>query len=104
MSACVSQYVLKVCGRCDLCYAFEHADQSWRHKLKIIDRKTFAQTASRIAEHARLHRLDQVSVILHDREPLLLGTDQLRDLLHTLRPVIGSVTRLELKIHTNAVR
>ncbi len=40
MSASISQYVLKVCSRCDLacdhCYVYEHADQSWQAKPKII--------------------------------------------------------------------
>jgi uncharacterized protein len=36
----ISQYVLKVAGRCDLacnhCYVYEHADQSWRVKPKFM--------------------------------------------------------------------
>jgi uncharacterized protein len=107
MSACVSQYVLKVCSRCDLscdhCYVYEHADQSWQHKPKIITGPTVAQAARRISEHARLRRLGQVSVVLHGGEPLLLGRDRLRDVLRTLRSAIDPVTRLDLMLHTNGV-
>ena len=43
MPTYVSQYVLKVCGRCDLacdhCYVYEHVDQSWRRKPKVMARK-----------------------------------------------------------------
>jgi uncharacterized protein len=107
MSACISQYVLKVCGRCDLscdhCYVYEHADQSWQRKLIAITGATVAQAAARISEHAHLHELSQVAVVLHGGEPLLLGYDRMRDVLHTLRSVIDPVTRLRLTIHSNGV-
>jgi uncharacterized protein len=108
MPTCVGQYVIKVCGRCDLacdhCYVYEHADQTWRHKPKVMADETVARAASRISEHARRHRLARVSVVLHGGEPLLLGHDRLRGLLHTLRSVIDPVTRLSLVLHTNGVR
>ena len=108
MSVPVSQYVLKVCGRCDLacdhCYVYEHADQSWRAKPKTIAAATARQAARRISEHARTHRLNQVHVVLHGGEPLLLGQDELREVISTLRSLIDPVTRLDLKIHTNGVR
>jgi uncharacterized protein len=107
MSASVSQYVLKVCGRCDLacdhCYVFEHADRSWRHKPKVIAPETVAEAARRISEHAERHLVAQVSVVLHGGEPLLLGRERLTGLLSTLRSVIDPVTRLTLTVHTNGV-
>jgi uncharacterized protein len=107
MPAYVSQYVLKVCGRCDLacdhCYVYEHADQSWRHKPKVMAPETVAQAARRISEHASRHLLGWVSLVLHGGEPLLLGHERLRSLLFTLRSVIDPVTRLALTVHTNGV-
>src|SRR5512146_560162 len=104
----VSQYVLKVCSRCDLacnhCYDYEHADQSWRVKPKFITEATVSQAASRISEHAKVHALDMVHVVLHGGEPLLLGHDGLRMVLGQLRSVIDPVTQLDLRIHTNGVR
>src|SRR5438093_3145823 len=104
MSPSVSQYVLKVCSRCDLacdhCYVYEHADQSWRDKPRIIAEATVAQAARRIAEHAGLHRLDEVHVVLHGGEPLLLGHEGLRGVISTLRSLVDQVTRLDLRIHT----
>src|ERR1700722_18696823 len=107
MPTYVSQYVLKVCGRCDLacdhCYVYEHVDQSWRRKPKVMAPETVAQAARRISEHAHRHRLARVSVVLHGGEPLLLGHERLRSLLFTLRSVIDPVTRLGLTVHTNGV-
>jgi uncharacterized protein len=104
----VSQYVLKVHSRCDLacdhCYVYEHADQSWRVKPRAISLATADTAARRIAEHAAAHRLPRVSVILHGGEPLLLGRTAMRSVLSALVTRITPVTRLDLRIHSNAVR
>src|ERR1700704_5963793 len=51
------QFVLKVHSRCDLacdhCYVYEHADQSWRARPKVIAADTVALAGDRIADHAR---------------------------------------------------
>ena len=108
MSLSVSQYVVKVCGRCDLacdhCYVYEHADQSWRIKPKSIDAETLGQAAWRIRQHAEAHQLDRVHVVLHGGEPLLLGRDGLHEVISALRSTIDPVTRLDLRIHTNGVQ
>jgi uncharacterized protein len=107
MSAYVSQYVLKVCSRCDLacdhCYVFEHADQSWRHKPKVMAVETVVQAARRISEHAEQHRLAQVSVVIHGGEPLLVGPERMRGVIGALRSAIDPVTKLVLTVHTNGV-
>src|SRR5260370_3492131 len=104
-AASVSQYVLKVHSRCDLscdhCYVYQHADQSWRVKPRALAEVTAGQAASRIAEHAGLHQLDEVHVVLHGGEPLLLGHDRLQKLPGALRSSIDPVTRLDLPVHTN---
>src|ERR1700729_995821 len=107
MPVSISQYVLKVCSRCDLacdhCYVYEHADQSWLAKPKIITGATVRQAARRISEHAEIHQLNEVYVVLHGGEPLLLGRDGLHEVIGALRSLIDPVTRLDLRIHTNGV-
>jgi uncharacterized protein len=104
----VSQYVLKVQSRCDLscdhCYVYEHADQSWRGKPQAILLSTVETAAGRIAEHAAVHRLPRVHVILHGGEPLLLGRETMREVLAVLSAHITPVTQLDVRIHTNGVR
>ncbi len=108
MSASISQYVLKVHGRCDLacdhCYVYEHADQSWRGKPRAIAPATADAAAIRIAEHAAAHGLAEVSMVLHGGEPLLLGRDRMHEVLATLDARITQVTKLDLRVHTNGVR
>lgn len=102
------QFVLKVCSRCDLacdhCYVYEHADQSWRGRPKVMSDETIIRTAERIAEHVQDHALPQVRVILHGGEPLLAGAARLSWVCETLRREVGKACRLDLRIHTNGVQ
>jgi uncharacterized protein len=102
------QFVLKVCSRCDLacdhCYVYEHADQSWRSRPRVMSERTVTMAAQRIAEHARRHALAQVRVVLHGGEPLLAGLARLRWTCAELRRVIEGACRLDLRIHTNGVQ
>jgi uncharacterized protein len=102
------QFVLKVHSRCDLactyCYVYEHADQSWAGKPRILDQRTTTQAAFRIAEHARTHGLGSVRVVLHGGEPLLLGPSRMLEVIETLaKAAAGAGVRLDLRIHTNGV-
>jgi uncharacterized protein len=101
------QFVLKVHSRCDLacdhCYVYEHADQSWRGRPKELTSSAAAQISRRVAEHAAAHRLPEVRIVLHGGEPLLLGPRRMRETLAALHAAISPVTKLDLRIHTNAV-
>jgi len=102
------QLVLKIHSRCDLacdhCYVYEHADRSWKARPKVMAEETAARTARRLADHARSHQLDSVSVILHGGEPLLAGPARIRDICAELRTTVGAVTDLDLAVHTNGVQ
>ncbi len=103
----LSQFVLKMHSRCDLacdhCYVFEHADQSWRGRPKVISGEILELAARRIADHARAHRLDTVHVVLHGGEPLLAGRAGLRRAAENLQTALSGVCALDLRIHTNGV-
>ncbi|MDG4759426.1 FxsB family cyclophane-forming radical SAM/SPASM peptide maturase [Micromonospora sp. WMMD710] len=99
--------MLKVHSRCDLrcdhCYVYEHADQTWRGRPVRMAPATVRAAAKRIAEHAREHELPVVHVVLHGGEPLLLGAAGLREVLAELRAAITPWTRLDLRMQTNGV-
>ncbi|MER5884984.1 FxsB family cyclophane-forming radical SAM/SPASM peptide maturase [Streptomyces sp. NPDC001941] len=103
----LTQFVVKVASRCDLkcdhCYVYEHADTSWRGRPRFISDKALAQTADRIAEHARTHRLSAVHVVLHGGEPLLYGRDGLRRAATEFSRALDGVCALDLRLHTNGV-
>ena len=95
------QFVLKVHSRCDLacdhCYVYEHADQSWRGKPKVISAEVVAQAGVRIAEHARGHSLPGVRIILHGGEPLLAGAEWLAGLVGSLRSQVPAQVHVALQ-------
>ncbi|MFC4586110.1 FxsB family cyclophane-forming radical SAM/SPASM peptide maturase [Sphaerisporangium corydalis] len=101
------QFVLKVTSRCDLacdhCYVYEHADQSWRRRPKVMARETVAMAADRMAEHARAHALRTIHVILHGGEPLLAGHERLEETIVRLRDAVRGICELDLRVHTNGV-
>ena len=103
----LSQFVLKVHSRCDLacdhCYVYQGPDQSWRGRPKAMPDAVIGQAARRIAEHAALHRLPVVHVVLHGGEPLLAGVARLRRVATELRSALHGVCDLDLRIHTNGV-
>lgn len=102
------QFVLKVHSRCDLacryCYVYEHADQSWSRRPKVISEETVAWVATRLGEHAKAHALSSMHVILHGGEPLLAGPARLRKICATLRDALTPMTDLDVRIHTNGVQ
>jgi uncharacterized protein len=106
------QFVIKVHSRCDLacdhCYMYESLDQGWRRQPMVMSLETASAVARRIAEHAAQGAgLDLVRVVLHGGEPLLAGVDRLREIIEALRAPLLALPkppRLDLRIHTNAVR
>ena len=101
------EFVVKIHSRCDLacdhCYVYEAADQSWRGRPLAMPDEVISQTARRIAEHAKSHRLDGVQVVLHGGEPLLAGPVRLQHVITELETALRGVCDLDLRIHTNGV-
>src|SRR5580693_6079276 len=101
------EFVVKVHSRCDLscdyCYMYEMADQSWRDQPRRMSAEVAEQTAARIAEHARAHRVRTVDLILHGGEPLLAGHEIIASLVRATREAAGSAVQVNARIQTNAV-
>ena len=101
------QFVLKVHSRCDLacdhCYMYQHADQSWRSRPRVMTPATATQAAMRIAEHVRTHSVTKTCIVLHGGEPLLAGHKRLADIAFTLRIMLDTECDVDLRIHTNGI-
>ncbi|MFC5663624.1 FxsB family cyclophane-forming radical SAM/SPASM peptide maturase [Kitasatospora misakiensis] len=104
----ITQFVLKVHSRCDLacdhCYVYEHADTGWRSRPRAVGDAVLARVAERIGEHAAVHGLTGVRVVLHGGEPLLAGPEVFRRAVERLRAALPEVCELDLRVHTNGVR
>ncbi|MFE7723305.1 FxsB family cyclophane-forming radical SAM/SPASM peptide maturase [Nocardia rhizosphaerihabitans] len=102
----VREFVLKVQSRCNLdcdyCYVYHLADQSWRGQPRRMSPEVVTALADRLAEHARAHNLDYVTVRLHGGEPLLGGPDSLVEVVSILRSRLAPC-RLVVSVQTNGV-
>lgn len=103
----IRQFLFKVFTRCNLncdyCYVYELADQSWRDKPGIMSPEVIAAASARIAEHAKRHGLDEVRIILHGGEPLLVGAHFLEHLTTVIRESLPPTTRVGFGMQTNGV-
>jgi uncharacterized protein len=101
------EFIVKVHSRCDLscdyCYMYEMADQSWRRQPRAMPGEIADLAARRIAEHARSHGLDRVTLILHGGEPLLAGRDLITRLITEARRQAGPGITVDASVQTNAV-
>lgn len=101
------QFILKVHSRCDLrcdyCYIYEHADQSWREQPRRMSLHTVDQTARRIAEHVERNRQDSIELVLHGGEPLLAGAELLAYAVTRIRSAVPG-THVRATIQTNGLR
>lgn len=98
-----SQFILKIHSRCNLsctyCYVYEMADRGWPNLPKRMDPAIVQTVVERIAEHARVHDLPSVDVILHGGEPLLAGTEWLTGLARSLHAAVPA--QVNIGVQTN---
>lgn len=101
------QFVLKVHSRCDLacdhCYMYQHVDQSWRSRPRVMTVATATRAAARIAEHVGAHGVAEIGIVLHGGEPLLAGHERLAEIARALRAVLDAHCVVDLRIHTNGI-
>jgi uncharacterized protein len=102
------EFVVKVAGRCDLdcdyCYMFTMGDKNWRDRPTLISDRVVNRVAQSIGAHVNRHRLDDIAVILHGGEPLLLGGARLVGIAATIRAEVPATTRVRVSVQTNGVR
>jgi uncharacterized protein len=103
-----AEFIVKAHSRCDLkcdyCYMYEMADQSWRDQPRVMSEEIADLTARRIGEHARAHSLREITLILHGGEPLLAGPGLITHLVTAARRAAGPGVTVHAAIQTNGVR
>jgi uncharacterized protein len=101
------EFIIKVHSRCDLacdyCYMYEMADQSWRDRPRRMSFDIAKLSAERIGEHARVHEMANLALILHGGEPLLAGRQLISALVREVRAAAGPRVEVDVWIQTNAV-
>ncbi|MEW1799409.1 FxsB family cyclophane-forming radical SAM/SPASM peptide maturase [Streptomyces virginiae] len=98
-------FILKVANRCnidcDYCYVFNSADQAWRHLPARMSADVARAAGLRIGEHAAVHGLRSVHVVLHGGEPLLTGPRHMADLLGAVREGVPAGVAVRFELQTN---
>lgn len=82
---------------------YEHADQSWRSRPKVMSLETVERIGRRAVAHARRHGVESVKFVLHGGEPLLCGVSHLEGIIERLRDVSEEIAT-DIRVHTNGVR
>ncbi|MFD4760015.1 FxsB family cyclophane-forming radical SAM/SPASM peptide maturase [Streptomyces sp. NPDC058439] len=100
------QFIVKAHGRCNLacryCYLYEGPDRTWRTRPAAAAPAVLDRTADRIAEHAAVHGLRDVSLVLHGGEPLLAGAARLAAFTDRARGLMPDGCTLHTTAQTNA--
>ncbi|QNP70257.1 FxsB family radical SAM/SPASM domain protein [Streptomyces roseirectus] len=106
LAAPFRQFIVKLHGRCNLactyCYLYAGPDATWRERPARASDAVLDRTASRIAEHARSHRLPELSLVLHGGEPLLAGVDTLARFTGLVRARVPDGCAVRAVVQTNA--
>jgi len=104
----ISGYVFKIATRCNLnctyCYMYNLADSGWRRQPKRMALSTVQKTAERMREHCVRHGRKKVQITLHGGEPFLVGVDQMRDIVRTLRRTLEPAgIRCRITVQSNGL-
>ncbi len=93
MSGRINQLILKVAELCNLncsyCYLYKHEDQGYRFRPKFMSEEVFEQVLLRVREYCDCRDDQQMTLIFHGGEPMLLGRDRLTRFAERARKVLG---------------
>jgi len=96
--------ILKVANACNLacpyCFMFRSVDRSYQSRPRLMTPEVIRQATQRIREHIRTHDIDELELIIHGGEPLLLGHKRLEFLLEELSGLRDS-SKVSVSIQTN---
>ena len=95
--------LVKTASRCNIdcsyCYVYRGPDTTWRLQPKRVSHEVATSLCDRLVEQARRQEAG-FAIVLHGGEPLLLGFDELAELLYGLRTHL-SPDRHPISIQTN---
>ncbi|ONK11387.1 FxsB family cyclophane-forming radical SAM/SPASM peptide maturase [Streptomyces sp. MP131-18] len=101
------QFIVKVNSRCNLacryCYMYFAADTGWRRQPVTAAPGMLHRTARRIGEHATVHRLRALSLVLHGGEPLLTDPADLGAFVREVRRQVPAGCTVHAAVQTNGV-
>ena len=99
-------FLWKVSSRCNLncsyCFVYNSADQLWKNQPAFMSEKVAIRAAERMLDHLKTAEKDDVSIIFHGGEPLLVGVKHLEMLTNVIeKQLTNQGIKVEIAIQTN---
>ena len=105
MPGSIDHLIVKVAELCNLncsyCYLYQHEDQSFRRRPKVMTDAVFDRMLGRVEEYRARRAPHQMSLVFHGGEPTLIGAARMARLAARAREVLGKVLA-DLSMQTNA--
>jgi uncharacterized protein len=103
-----TSFLIKVASRCNLncsyCYMYQHADQSWKNKPRVLSELHQKCLVNRLEEYVKAKGLSHILLVYHGGEPLIFGADRLVNLYNNIRKQLDPLgCRVDAGIQTNGV-
>lgn len=103
----ITSVVLKIAERCNLncsyCYMYNHEDQTWRERPRLMSDRIYDATLRAIQAHADQHPGQEITLIFHGGEPLLVGKERFDELCRRARAALGDSVRLSIQTNGTLV-
>lgn len=101
----VKTFFLRIAARCNLncdyCYVFKHRDMSWKDMPAIMSDSTVELFANRLCEYVKEQSVDEVNVIFHGGEPLIVGEEKILEFIRIIETAVGNAAKVNFSLQTN---
>ncbi|MGH9825441.1 MAG: radical SAM protein, partial [Blastocatellia bacterium] len=103
----IDTYIFKATAFCNLncsyCYIFNLADKSPATRPKVMPIELVEIAAQRMVDQARQQNVRCLNIAFHGGEPLLAGTDWLRNTVDIFRKAGGDEIQFRFSLQSNGV-
>lgn len=101
----INTFFLRVASRCnmvcDYCYVFRHRDMSWKLYPKCMTKHTIEIFARRLRDYVIKNNINEVNIIFHGGEPLIIGEDVLIEYCDKINDYIDKYAKVFFSLQTN---
>jgi uncharacterized protein len=101
------EVVVKITERCNIncsyCYMFNKGNEEFRSRPAYMPEKTVLDVAKFLAEAASTHSLEQLRIVFHGGEPMMMKPERFERTCEHLEEWISPHTHLALVMQTNAM-
>jgi len=85
----INSFVVKIARDCNLncsyCYEYNMGDDSWKEQEKYMSLEVLRRLISRIEEHCKEYKINQLEIMMHGGEPTIVGKKRMIEYLNEFR-------------------